>query len=125
VAHREVPVKVTAWVDEGVAPLVEALNSYDQIVTLDSCEGHGDERGAYVLFACTGKDAAAFASELGKALSGEHDNYLLRAEWRPEQDEPLLELACPSAEVAALAASVSACRTKLFAGGRRHRALRS
>ena len=37
--HTEIPVKVTAWIDEGVAPLVEALNEFPQVVTLDSCQG--------------------------------------------------------------------------------------
>lgn len=38
-AHREIPVKVNAFVDEGIAPLVVALNEFGGVVTVDSCEG--------------------------------------------------------------------------------------
>jgi tRNA(Phe) wybutosine-synthesizing methylase Tyw3 len=37
VSHQEIPIKVTAWVDEGIAPLVAALNEHPAVVTLDSC----------------------------------------------------------------------------------------
>jgi hypothetical protein len=46
--HRQVAVKVTALVDEGVAELVEALNRIDGVRTLESCQGHADY--ARVLF---------------------------------------------------------------------------
>ena len=49
--HREVPVQVTAWVDEGVAELVTALNAVPGVMTLDSCEERDDGR-ASVMF-CT------------------------------------------------------------------------
>jgi hypothetical protein len=109
----DVPVKVNAWVDAGVAPLVEALNAYDKIVTLDSCAGHDEDHGAYVLFHYQGDDPAEFASRLGGVLNRQHIEYLLRAEWRPGYDDPLLELACPSDAVADLALAVSAVRTKV------------
>jgi hypothetical protein len=123
--RREVPVKVTAWVDAGIAPLVVALNTYEQVVTIDSCEGHDDKSGPYVLFHCEGEDPAKFANDLGRALSNQRVDFLLRAEWRPEYEEPLLELACPSGSVADLAAAVNSCRTRLSSGGRRRTALRS
>ena len=46
--HHEVPVKVTAWVDEGIAPLVLALNELPGVQTLDSCQG-GDQQGGTCL----------------------------------------------------------------------------
>jgi tRNA(Phe) wybutosine-synthesizing methylase Tyw3 len=36
--HTEIPVNVNAWVDEGIAPLVEALNSFKRVWTAASCE---------------------------------------------------------------------------------------
>jgi len=36
--HTEIPVRVNAWVDEGIAPLVLALNEIDGVWTLSSCE---------------------------------------------------------------------------------------
>lgn len=48
-AHKEVPVKVNAFVDEGIAILVEALSDIPGLVTIESCQGGGG-RDAYVFF---------------------------------------------------------------------------
>ena len=58
--HIEVPIKVNAYVDEGIAPLVEALNGFLGVVTLDSCEGSGDSH-AYVHFAIRGDSTGTFS----------------------------------------------------------------
>jgi hypothetical protein len=47
--HTELLVKVNAWVDQNVAPLVEVLNELDSVVTLESCES-GDDGWAWVRF---------------------------------------------------------------------------
>lgn len=125
--HREVAIKVTAWVaDEGVAALVAALNEIDGVLTLDSCQGRGDE-GAYVLFRYRNDevDPASFAAKLGDALATSHCDYLLSAEWRPGESEPLLTLACPPEQVPDLARSLSACRKTAFSCGTSGTALRS
>lgn len=113
--HPEIPVKVTAWVDEGIAPLVAALNEYDEIMTLDSCQGD-DDRGAYVLFRAHVGESLRLVRDLATALVT-HTDYLLRAEWRPGADEPLIELACPPDRVGELARLVSAFRTRESLGG--------
>lgn len=46
--HKEKRIKVNAWVDEGVVPLVEALNLFPDVFTVDSCESKKGE--AYVMF---------------------------------------------------------------------------
>ena len=124
--HREIPVKVTAWVDEGVAPLVVALNELPDVMTLDSCQGDKD-RDAHVFFCCRGDgcEAATFVAELGAILAAHGDaaNYLLSAEWRPGNDEPIFRLACPAAHVNELASVVSGAFAP--AHGRRGTALRS
>lgn len=115
--HPTVPIKVTAWVDEGIAPLVLALNELADVMTLDSCQGD-DGRGAYVLFRWQGENVAEFISTLGNALSNQDKlDYLLRAEWRTGSAEPLLELACPAEQVPQLAGSISAFRTRSSSGG--------
>ena len=48
--HREVPVKVNAWVDEGIADLVAALSEIDGLLTLESCQGDAGERDGFVIF---------------------------------------------------------------------------
>lgn len=45
--HREVPVKVNAWVDEGVADLVSALSEIEGLVTLESCQGSPGDAFVY------------------------------------------------------------------------------
>src|SRR5580692_644983 len=108
--HHEVPVKVTAWVDEGIAPLVLALNELPGVQTLDSCQG-GDQRAAHVFFAHRGdaKAAAAFVADLATALAPHDDaaDYTLTAEWRPGTDQPVFRLACPATQADELAAALS------------------
>ncbi len=109
--------KVTGWVDAGVAPLVAALNEFRQVMTLDSCE-RDPERGAYVLFRCRDTEPLRFVAELAASLSPhEAADYSLTAEWRPGADEPLIELACPPDQVEPLARLISACRTTACACG--------
>ncbi len=38
--HRQVPAKVTAYVDEGIKELVEVLNTIPNVCTIESCEGN-------------------------------------------------------------------------------------
>jgi len=45
--HRQVPCKVTAYVDKGIKNLVELLNTFDGISTFESCEG-GEGKLAFV-----------------------------------------------------------------------------
>ena len=46
-----VPVKVTAYVESGIKDLVELLNTFDGIQTVECCEG-GEEGKAYVQIDC-------------------------------------------------------------------------
>lgn len=46
--HHQVWVKVNAQVDEGVAALIEALNAFSGVRTIESCEG--SEASAWVCF---------------------------------------------------------------------------
>ena len=39
IQHKQVPAKVTVYVDEGIKELVEVLNMIPGVCTLDSCEG--------------------------------------------------------------------------------------
>jgi hypothetical protein len=111
--HREVPIKVTAWIDEGVVPLVLALNEFEDVMTVASCE-EGPRGGSYVLFRHRDGDGTGLAGRLVGLLLP-HDgkiDYLLRAEWRPGASEPLLELACPREQVDHVAGLLSAARRR-------------
>ena len=71
--HREISVKVNAWVDEGIADLVLALSEIDGLVTLESCQGDGSGRSAFVIFQYGGwRDVGEFLYEkLLPALSAD------------------------------------------------------
>ncbi len=47
-SHKQVPAKVTAYVDESIKDLVEILNSFDKVETIESCEGD-DNHEAFIL----------------------------------------------------------------------------
>lgn len=69
--HRQVRVLVSAWVDEGVAPLVTALNQIEDLETVHSCQG-GDGAPAYVFFRHRSWEAAktaALVDRIAVALS--------------------------------------------------------
>lgn len=125
--HKEVPVKVTAWADEGVVPLVEALSEFPWIITIDSCQDNG--RGAHVFFRHYGdnEEGALFAAALGAALApySETAEYRLQATWHAGWDEPRFELACPTDGVKRLADAISACRKSASPCGSLHKAPRS
>lgn len=104
--HSEIPIKVTAWVDEGIVPLVAALNEFDGVITVDSCEA--DERGeAYVYFKVRGEPDATvlFAARLAHALAGNGivSEYCLRVEWIDGSDEPMAQIVTAPALVKTLA----------------------
>ena len=91
--HIEVPIKVNAYVDEGIAPLVEALNGFLGVVTLDSCEGSGDSHG-YVHFAIRGDSTGTFSfvqhlsAALGRQLPSSSE-YSVYIEWGDETERPI------------------------------------
>ncbi len=115
--HREIPIKVNAWIDEGVAALVSALNDFEQVETVGSCEGY-PHQDSHVLFHVRGgsQGAALFAASLGGML-GDEAPYLLQAEWRAGNSEPLLTLSCPRDSVPNLASAVDAAHRRLSPDG--------
>jgi hypothetical protein len=93
-SHREVPVKVNAWVDEGVVPLLEALTAMPTIITLDSCE---DEDGKMrVSFAAHGGSESLIQAVKGMAhkLSGLDSSAVLSLEWSFGGNRPSAHLRC-------------------------------
>jgi hypothetical protein len=93
--HAEVPVKVTAWVDAGVVPLVEALNSLDGVLTLDSCQGYNGGP-AQVCFTSRGSvdDLIGLVRYLADLFNAKLDsaNVILRLEWQACAEQPVADL---------------------------------
>ena len=109
-AHREILVQVNAWVDEGVADLVTALNAVPGIETLDSCQedpGHGL---ASVMF-CTHDEAALYdtVSRLAQAIgSGPREDVSLSLSWGGDNAPAIADLRCPLERLPAIAGAVRA-----------------
>ena len=85
-------VKVNAFVDEGVAPLVEALNQFEKVETIDSCQGYGGRPACvYFRFRGTPREFLTFLQGLSVNLGTRLDSccdYSLRAEWLAGAKEP-------------------------------------
>ena len=69
--HRPVLVKINAYVDEGIAPLVTTLALFRTLRTIESCQGGANESVARVWFVCgeDGRETTVdFAVWLGKRI---------------------------------------------------------
>jgi hypothetical protein len=109
-AETDANAEFNAWVDQGVVPLVSALNEFDCILTLDSCEGKDNSQG-YVYFAYRGNDHEAFAficdlsTQLGSRLHFCCD-YRLRLEWMPGAEQLLARIVTHRDYVSTLAGAL-------------------
>ena len=108
--HREVPVKVNAMIDEGIAPLVLALNEEPRLLTVDSCQGDDDGSAyVYMVYGGPAAHAAAFFAALAQQLAKDSTrsaDYELRLEWRTGNMEPMARLSTPRPSVPNLAGTV-------------------
>jgi hypothetical protein len=95
--HREIPVQVTAWVDEGVADLVVALNAVPGVLTLDSCQECPDGL-ARVTF-CTHKQDSLYQTveHLAVIIDGQEWRRDVKLSLWPgcDDDPPVADLTCP------------------------------
>lgn len=96
--HKQVPVKVTAFVDEGVAHVVKALNEIDNISTFSSCEGTVGKEYAHVYFDFGNSPnhwqrLARLSAKLAKILSS-NDIYdaTVSLEWAGDKDTPFIAI---------------------------------
>ncbi len=80
--HPEVLVKVNAWVDERIAPVVEALNAFPMVETFSSCQGDG-----HIYFHVRGEPenlfrfVAGLACDLSEEVQDDCCSFKLRLEW--------------------------------------------
>ena len=107
-SHKQVMIKVNAECDEGVAPLVLALNEIAGIITLDSCE-HGVYGEAYVFFTYgkNWQETGKLMQELFICLSKKFCcEYSLRLEWIGNNDCPRAKLICAIEHVGSIADTI-------------------
>jgi hypothetical protein len=108
--HKEIPVKVNAFVDEGVAPLVLALNSIDGLVSLDSCQCDAitSQASVYFCYGASWQDLANLVEALARALRNLDlcCGYSVCLEWFGNND-PRGHLLVRPENVATVAATIS------------------
>ena len=93
--HIEVPVKVTAWVDQGIVSLVEALNRFPDVWTVSSCQGHHGIAHVTFAFRGSGDRFAHFVGNLARRLRNRvaaDNEYRISLEWMGSGDYPLCTL---------------------------------
>lgn len=125
--HTEIRVKANVWVDEGVAALVSALNEFEDIQTLESCEGGSEAHASvYFLHRRGGQETFAFVQRLSGLLESRLEaccEYRFRLEWMPGNNKPLAEILARREYVDTLAGALATVaanepHTTQFADGR-------
>jgi len=123
--HEQVLLDSGIEVDRGIAPLVVALNSFDGVATVSSCEA-GPNGRAYVYFRCT--ETTPFVEWLADKLRARLNaccEYRLRVEWLAGSEAMAEIIAQPDyveTLTDALSAIKRACHTNRFPDDREYRA---
>jgi hypothetical protein len=104
--HKTTLIKVNAWVDEGIAPLVFALNDIPGVVTLDSCQEA--ESGWALTFFAYGrdwKDTGNLLQGLSSLLATERlpCGYAMKLSWLGSNDRARGQIMVRPDDVTALA----------------------
>ncbi len=81
--HKTQRVNVNAWIDEGIPPIVVALNRFQFVQTISSCEGERRSDRYVDFIVHEGKDLYEFTGYLVKELNAglTSRNFRLRIEW--------------------------------------------
>ena len=111
-ASKQVRVRVNAWVDERVAPVIEALNDFPDLVTLGSHAGT-DGQNAWVSFAHRQLDTnetLAFIQFLANELQSRIDNEVgcrVGLEWEVGNKNSMAKIEAPMHAINDLATVLS------------------
>lgn len=99
--HSQIAVKVTAFVDSGIAELVAMLNYIPRVSTFSSCEGgtgrNGEDAHVYLFYgqpySTTWLITALFANKLAEVLAhnGSYDTNIA-VEWTGDKDAPFISI---------------------------------
>lgn len=111
-SHKQVGLKLNAFVDEGIAPLVAALNSFAGVLTLESCQRDaGGEAYVSFQFGEGWHQLGEFVGRLSVALGERLDlccGFALRLEWFAGGEEPLAQVRVAPKHIQLLAAAIQA-----------------
>lgn len=99
--HSQVWIKVNAPCDEGIAPLVSALNLIQGVLTVDSCQE--GSWGAYIFFTYgrNWRELACLLQEMSTLLSSLQlpCGYSFRLEWLGSNSSPRAQLSMEAEHV--------------------------
>jgi hypothetical protein len=107
--HRTILVKVNAYVDAGVAPLVTALNAIDGVVTLASCEqGPLGLATVCFMYGADWRELAVLLDSLANEIRTLNlcCGSIARLEWMGSDERPRAHLAVMPEHIAAVADAV-------------------
>ncbi len=106
--HDQTMIKVNVPVDDGIAPLVLALNRFPRVLTLDSCQcsQDGQAQVAFTLFNAEAGDEEAFLADLSARIGARNGDLAvaLALEWFAGGATAMAWLRVPSGQTKALAA---------------------
>jgi hypothetical protein len=113
--HEQEQVKINKYVDKGVASLVVALNEYESVITLDSCEKsriHGSPHVSFLVGCCeqdrTWQKLGVFMDELKGVLDKAlFYNYSLHLMWPMEDNYARADLIVKPGHVSEIAEILS------------------
>jgi len=109
-SHIEIPVKVNAWIDKDIAPLVLALNRFDGVITVDSCQGKNGHGYVYFTHHGNPEDLASFiqrlSASIGKKIPSGGD-FSFRLEWLAGSERPMAQLVVKGSLVEPLANTIT------------------
>jgi hypothetical protein len=115
--HKQLPCKVTAYVDKGIINLVQILNSFEGIETLSSCQG-GDCDLAFVEMQYFPKSKTLhFITRLIKALnskSNETYDVVISMEWHNNKQQPIIIIEMPSDRIPIVTKLFSDAKAEIF-----------
>ena len=120
--HAQVYVKVNAACDEGIAPLIVALNEVQGVVTVDSCENDVWGACAFFNFGRDWRELACLLQEMSSLMSNLQlpCGYSLQMQWLGSNSKPRAQLTmepehvvCVADGIQRIAASLNARMTVL------------
>lgn len=107
--HEQVPIKVNAECDRGIAPLVSALNEIDGLITLDSCqEALAGESWVFFTYGDGWQSLSPLLQEISSGLGRANlcCGCTLRLEWVGSNERPRAQILVRPEHVGIVAAAI-------------------
>lgn len=114
--HKQIMIKVNAECDEGIVPIVLALNEINGVVTLDSCQcGVYGEAFVHFTYGKNWQEIGYLVNELASCFrdNGVCCEGVLRLEWLGNNDCPHAKLVCNAGHIGSIADIIATSAAKI------------